>query len=341
MKPNDVEISPANSLIFSKTTRERSPSHQNLKATLTDSGFMSKEQITVGYPLINFEPQVEEIPISRQIMIKKVTIVSKPIEILDLKLGEIEFTHWCASIKGNSFDAIRQNAIALIYGLRLFKTGPVGIEEGYIESELSPPDLPKEKIPQLWFLKPDLEVLGTYTLEKNEAHNLQRFFDKFLRVGTIKRPLSTAFGRFNKGIQSDSVEEAFIDFITTLEILFLRNMSGEIRYKLANRVACLIGDEENSHEICNDVKELYKLRSKTLHSGRVDYEKLRQKLHQLESLVRKSLLSVLALKDRLSHKNLPSKLDECLHKRETKIILRNYVNEFWKDIVFPELSSAK
>lgn len=298
---------------------------------------MSEGQIRVGYPLIKFESQVDEIPISKQIMIKKVTIVSKPIEILpNLKLGEIETTHWCASIEGKSFDAIKQNAIALIYGLRLFKTGPVGIEEGYIESELSPPNLPKDKIPQLWFLKPNLEVFGTYTLKRKETQNLQRFFDKFLRVGTIKRPMATAFGRFNKGIQSDSLEEAFIDFTTTLEILFIRDRSGEIRYKLANRVASLVGEEENSYEIYKEVKELYEMRSKAVHSGRIDYEKFRQKIYQFESLVRRSLLNVLALKDRFSHKNLLSKLDECLHKRETKRVLQNYVNEFWKNIIFPD-----
>jgi len=297
---------------------------------------MTKEEIRVGYYLLNFESQVKEIPLSNQIMIKKITVVDEPFVIGGVEIGGGERTFWCASIEGGSFDDIKQKAMALIYGLRFFKMGPVGIEEGHIESELSPPDLPREKIPQLWFLKPEPQVSGTYTLLKDEVVYVQRFFDRFLKVGTIKRPLATAWYRFNKAIQSDNLEETFIDFITTLEILFLRSRSGEIRYKLANRVASLVGEEENSYQIYKDVKKLYDLRSSVLHSGQIDYEKLREKTQQLESLVRKSLLSVLALKDKFAYKNLPSKLDECLHKRETKIMLHNHINEFWGSIIFPK-----
>lgn len=282
----------------------------------------------VGYYLLNFKSEVDIITLSDQIEIRKI--------VSSFQVGRSELIEefWCACIEGDISEDIRNNAIALVYGLRLFKTGPVGIEEGYIKEETSPSNLPENQIPDLLFLKPDLEVSGAYTLQKNELDSLQKFFKKFLGLERIDDPLVHAILRFNRGIESDSLREAFVDFMITLEVLFLEGRTGEMRYKLANRVASLIGGKQ-SYELSNEVKKLYDLRSKVVHSGGVGYKELQKRKDYLESIARRCILGVLALRGKVPPKKLPTKLDECMHNTNTRRMLRRTVRNFWQGVDFP------
>lgn len=297
---------------------------------------MTKEKITVGYRLLNFESQVEVVFLPLKITIKRVTMHDELHEVGGLEISLAEWTEWHVRISGYSLEDVERKGIALIYGLRLFKTGPVGIGEGIISSELSPSNLSEEKIPRLWsYLQPDPEVSGTYILLEEEVEHLQRFFEKFFRIGTMGDSVKRAFQKFSQAIQNGSLKEKVINFLSSLEILFLAGESGEITYKLANRVASFIGKEEDSYQVFTDVKEFYNLRSAAVHGRSVDYENLFQSLPRLESITRKSILGALALKDTFAKRRFTSKLDECLHNQSTKKMLHHEIQKFWEDIIFP------
>jgi len=239
--------------------------------------YMPKENMVIAYPLVNFESDVDEIPLSKHLLIKKCITVIPPFEISGIGVTpKSSSTRWGAQIKGSSFHDIEKRAIVLIYGLRLFKTGPVGFDDYYFESELSPPNLSVDKIPDLWYLKPELEVSGTFDLRKTEVEHVKKFFGRFLSIRSVGRHLQMALRRFNNGIQKASLEEKFLDFVIALEILFLSNGPGAMRYKLANRVASLLG-KEDSFQIYKDVTELYIIRNEILHQGKTSYKKLTQK----------------------------------------------------------------
>jgi len=282
----------------------------------------------VGYHLLNFESEVDMVTLSDQIEIRKI--------VSTFKFAGTEATSesWCACFEGDDSVDIRKHGVALICGLRLFKTGPVGIEEGYIEEETSPSDLPEDQIPDLWEFRPDVGVSGTYTLQKNELNSLKKFFKEFLTLGRISDPLAHAILRFNRGIESDSPREAFVDLMITLEVLFLESRRGEIRYKLGNRVASLIGGKEG-YELSSKVKKLYDLRSEIVHSGGVGYKELQKKRDFLESLARESLLGVIALRRNIPPKKLPAKLDECMHDPNVRKMLRRAIRNFWQGVDFP------
>jgi len=282
----------------------------------------------VGYHLVHFKSEVDIVTLSDQIEIRKI------VSTFEFAGTEATGEHWCACFEGDDSVDIKNLGDALICGLRLFKTGPVGIEEGYIKEETSPSDLPEDQIPDLWTFRPDVEVSGTYTLQKNELKSLKKFFKKFRNLRRIKDPLAHAILRFNRGIESDSPREAFVDLMIALEVLFLEGRTGEIRYKLGNRVASLIGGKE-SYEFSSKVKKLYDLRSKIVHSGGVSYKELQKKRAFLESLARKSLLSVIALRQNVPPKKLPTKLDECMHDPHTRKMLRRTVRNFWQGVDFP------
>jgi len=293
-----------------------------------------KQGITIGYPLVNFKSEVDSIFISNQLEIKRITVVSEPVEIMEMLLPEMKETVHVAKIKGSCRDSIIKGAYALVTGLRLFKSGPVGLDDYHIESELSPSNLSKEKIPNLFFLKPSLEVSGSYHLLENEVEHLQSFLEKFFTSGPMKRHLSIAIHRFNTGIQGGNLEAKFLDFIIALETIYLSG-EGELRYRLANRTASLIGKEGDRLEVFKQVMSLYKLRCEVLHQGKFSHGKFEKATQISESLVRKSLLSALALRQKLSITKLRTKLDECLHRPEMKTWLQNEVEDFWEDITFP------
>lgn len=292
---------------------------------------MTNKEMAVGYRLRNFESEVGEISIPGQISINKVIVLDNFLEI-----GPMQWTEWHAQISGHSSEDIKSKGIALIYGLRLFKTGPVGIEEGIIESELSPSNLSEKEIPKLWsFFETDLEVPGQYILLKEEVEYLQKFLNKFFYIKTVSNNLVRTLRKFNTAIQTGDPKQRFIEFVGALECLLLPSESGEKTYKLANRVACLTGNEESSYRIFTEVKRLYSLRSGMVHGRQVNYEKLSQKLPRIESIVRRSILGALALNDRIADQKLTSKLDECLHSRSTKKIVRHRIQKFWEGITFP------
>ncbi|MFH1730434.1 MAG: hypothetical protein ABIF82_02145 [Planctomycetota bacterium] len=86
----------------------------------------------------------------------------------------------------------------------------------------------------------------------------------------------------------------FVALITCLEAL-LTTSNSELGYQLASRVSWLLYGEDGNHrvETFDDVKRLYGLRSKIVHGGPYDLEKLPDSTDDLLDIVRGVLLRVL------------------------------------------------
>ncbi len=91
-------------------------------------------------------------------------------------------------------------------------------------------------------------------------------------------------------------EESFLQHAIALECLLGDKETNEITYKLATRCAHLIGTTPDKRkEIASDIKKLYGVRSKIVHSGRTDMTDLQ--LSKLRVYVRLALIGVLIGKE--------------------------------------------
>ena len=88
-------------------------------------------------------------------------------------------------------------------------------------------------------------------------------------------------------------EQAFLLFAIALETLILpESDSQELTYRLRVRVAHLLGkDRSRRAELSSTIRDLYKIRSKIVHSG--SYQVTDETLGQLRSIVKRAILRVL------------------------------------------------
>ena len=87
-------------------------------------------------------------------------------------------------------------------------------------------------------------------------------------------------------------EQSFLLFAIALEAIVLPKQGQELSYRLALRVARLLGRSSKSrHEILETTKKLYDVRSKIVHSG--SYEVTDENLARLRSVVLTVLIRLL------------------------------------------------
>ncbi|NIM99387.1 MAG: hypothetical protein GTO24_15350 [candidate division Zixibacteria bacterium] len=127
-----------------------------------------------------------------------------------------------------------------------------------------------------------------YELQENEVKEFASFFREY-DLPTMSN-LGLAIGYFNKSyIEPYTPRDSVLDIMICLENLFLRGTHQELSYKLAMRMAHLLGgnvDERSS--IFQFVNEAYSLRSKIVHGG--DIRNLSEEyLFRIRDLARKSI----------------------------------------------------
>ena len=114
--------------------------------------------------------------------------------------------------------------------------------------------------------------------------------------------LDIALRRFNLGIEEADFENKMIDYLISLEAIYLPERR-ELTYKLSNRVATLLGKEgKETEEIRKIVAKAYDLRSDIVHGTDVRPIKIEGKTIQpsdfaseVEEYVRKSIRFFIAL----------------------------------------------
>lgn len=211
----------------------------------------------------------------------------------------------------------------VITSLRLFKHGSVNFHVLNGKSELWNPssvnsyDLGKNDYKRLFGPK--------YTLTFSEEKNFKavyRRFSKFQKRNRIKviEYLTIALRRFNLGIEEFDVEDKMIDFMISFEAMFLQN-EGELKFKLSNRVAVLLGKTSGEREIIREIiNQSYQWRSDIVHGNPKHPLKIQGNIIsevdlavKVEDILRKSLLGFICLTEKnLIRENILRQLDNSL-----------------------------
>ena len=107
------------------------------------------------------------------------------------------------------------------------------------------------------------------------------------------------------GHASDEYEDALLQYVFSLEALFLGGENVAIADKIATRCAWVVAVDDNERrQTFQAVKELYERRSAIVHGDSVNNAKRARSaapdLESIRDLVRRALLSILAIRETLS-----------------------------------------
>ena len=139
----------------------------------------------------------------------------------------------------------------------------------------------------------------------------------------ISTYLDIALRRFNLGVEDPNIEDKFIDFMISLEALFMGG-TAELTYKFSNRVAVLLGETDvEKEDIKTFMVKAYNVRSSTVHGEKVrpvcineQNIPLETMVEKIEEIVRKSILCFIKLSKTYKDKDAVLKeLDRSLLNR--------------------------
>lgn len=163
---------------------------------------------------------------------------------------------------------------ALISGFRLFRPGYVGANPILIEVSTGDE---KWSIPHFEGRSARSQEGGlAYPLTPSQIPDLANFGNEVIPLLSSKPVLSLtnpAFQFFNRGIDDEARNDhalAIVDFVSCMEAVLSRGTS-ELSHRLSEVVAVVTErSPERRRERYNQCKELYHMRSKTIHSVGVD-----------------------------------------------------------------------
>ncbi len=136
-----------------------------------------------------------------------------------------------------------------------------------------------------------------YILHQKDVLQVNKIVDnlsKLRKVGKLDT-IDIALTRFHSSYHGN-IEDRIIDQMIAFESLYIGD-SQELTYKLALRVAFLLGKQANQREVIfNDMKEAYKYRGRIVHGNTpVSREKLRRITSKTQDYLRQSIRSFISL----------------------------------------------
>ena len=136
-----------------------------------------------------------------------------------------------------------------------------------------------------------------YILQQSDVPHVNELVNKLSKLRRAGKldSLGIALRRFHSAYYGD-IEDRIIDQMIAFESLYLGDIQ-ELTYKLALRVALLLGKRGNKREtIFNNMKKAYKYRSRIVHGDtQVSREELRGIIHKSEDYLRQSMRRFLSL----------------------------------------------
>jgi len=152
---------------------------------------------------------------------------------------------------------------------RLFRTQPIGfnlIVQPY-SNDIAAFSSLKLSHYMLWAASDSTLSREIFKLQEHEVEEFSSFFREY-DLPEISN-INFAIDYFDKSyIEPYSPRDSFLDIMICLEILFLKGTQQELTYKLAMRIAHLLGKNVyDRSEIFKFIKEAYSLRSKIVHGG--------------------------------------------------------------------------
>lgn len=189
-------------------------------------------------------------------------------------------------------------AFCLVTGLRLYR-------EGLVTPGPIVVPIVKGKEP-MWVTPSWLEIRHedysfrepkTFTLQLADVPAVNSILQDIgsWQVKELPKSMEVALTRFHASYGGEP-DERIIDQIIAFEALFLEGEQ-EKQYRLALRVACLIGrGVKTKNRIFRDMRDAYKLRSKIVHgSASLDVEEVERILPKTEEYLRQSIRKFLSL----------------------------------------------
>ncbi len=205
-------------------------------------------------------------------IIKQSEIISKPVSLIEMKVIDVE----AAKISALKELALTLDIINFFSDLIPYQKGHIFLPGDNERVKINVPVISQGPKPNFTF---GWEIVGPLMpfslqqlLDTNKKRNLG--FSKITDLLTKKRNgledrLVSAIQWAGKATVEGKKEEAFLLYAISLEsLVLLDNEKEELTYRLRTRVAHLLGkDIENRKKISAKVRDLYKIRSKIVHSG--------------------------------------------------------------------------
>ncbi len=199
----------------------------------------------------------------------------------------------------------------LVSALRLFKSGIFGF------------NILQSKPPSWQPMMGTMTSFGTfyktfsgdkYELTKSEGKDFIMFWDEYKTCDfTNNKFIEVAIKRFNYSHEREKPEDKLIDYMVSLEALFLKEGErAELSYRLSIRTAILLGkNKENREEIFSNVRDAYEFRSKIIHGSiKALNEDLREIVIKIENYLRESIKLFLDLVKTKSYKEIVNTIDK-------------------------------
>lgn len=145
----------------------------------------------------------------------------------------------------------------LLLAFRLYKSG-----------EIFAPVIMNNSTPSVSFIYPLFtKEKDKYEINLSELRKIDKIYEIIKK--NKRSNLELAFERFNNAI-SDKTDNknAFIDFVTILESLFLKNTKQEVRFRFSLYVSYLLCNKIKIKETFREIQYIYDARSELVHSGK-------------------------------------------------------------------------
>ena len=293
------------------------------------------ERYNVTSPLENFSCETENIDLGKGLRIRQISDVEKSgylrlmegswgfptsfggLNILDVKYV-LETTYLHRKETPINTASCRQSFEDAVTALRLFKSGSVDFNVLRTASIVWQPHPRSSYGSQGRYTSP---WGPKYTLVESEVKPFMQIWKRYRKFRTERaklkpnKYLEIALRRFNLGIEEADFENKMIDYLISLEALYLPERQ-ELTYRLSNRVATLLGKEgKETEEIRKIITKAYDLRSDIVHGKDVRPIKIEGKTFQpndfaskVEEYVRQSVRHFIALSK--TYKKQESIIDE-------------------------------
>jgi hypothetical protein len=281
--------------------------------------FHNKINVKHVFPLKNFKSDIDEISLTNNIKIKKITekdfdemfketkksscLFSDEVLHVDYQLEMVESIVNGAAINDSNFGII---CYTIISALRLFKTGIIG----NIKLLRHCSKYKYESWEPIWQpVGGSISMVQSiyahpYNLISQDVGNFTELWEKYNNYDfNENRPVDIAIRRFNYAYEKEQLEDKLIDYMIALEALFLKeDENTELKYRLTLRTALFIGSQkEEINQIREVINKAYDIRSKIVHGSGIIKPKELMGIQELtptiEEYIRLSLKKFLYLNE--------------------------------------------
>lgn len=224
---------------------------------------------------------------------------------------------YCLEVSAPNIAGAIVQAYLPISAIRLHKIGSVGTRF-FLSREF--PDYVIPLSPQISVMTPALGI--QYFIDIHECDKLRQLYSMLTPLKKDRR-FSRALRRFNRGISETDFEDKLLSYIIGLETLLLTGES-EKAFRLATSTTIFLDDGSPTQpiEIWNYIREAYRLRSATIHSGKplpqkakireIGKESLEFFILRLEEYLRIALKKYIQIKHKKPNLNIPATIERSI-----------------------------